>query len=65
MLHVTNKFEVDTSSQPQTLIKNVDISAYPRINKWMENIGNIEAVHTSLRNFETELEKIKEKIDKY
>jgi hypothetical protein len=39
---------VDTSSFPTLVVKNVDISSYPKINAWMFRMGKEEGTDTTI-----------------
>ena len=55
-------FEVDTSTSPILIVKNVDISSFPKINAWMHKMGSQPGSANSISKFEQEMSLLRERV---
>ena len=57
-------FSVDTSSSPVLIVKNVDISTYPKINSWMYKMNSEHGSSRAITAFEKEMSQLRERVVK-
>jgi len=54
-------FSVDTSSTPVLIVKNVDISTYPKVNNWMYKMQSEVGSSKAISMLEKEMSKLRER----
>jgi hypothetical protein len=57
-------FMVDTSSSPVLIVKNVDISTYPKVNNWMYKMYSEQGTSRAITMFEKEMSQLRERVVK-
>ena len=52
-------FTVDTSSEPVLVVKNVDISTYPKLNNWIYRMSKQKGTSQAIANLEKEMKELR------
>ncbi len=57
-------FTIDTSTNPILVVKNVDISAFPKINAWMHRMQKEDGITKAMFKFEDEMKELRKRLIK-